>query len=171
MKFEFLFDMIDRILRISENDKKADMQLPGSISVFGLAMALVGFLFILLAAVSAVWSLLLLTFATFLASAFAFLCYKFQRIHIMSDTEFQYTNFLGRKKRYTFSDIYAIEVDQDSRTLYMRKGRIRIKSTAIMSERLKQLFNKELDRIHKANKSKKAIKSHIVDETNTKKEV
>ena len=168
MNFDSLYEAIDKALRISENGKKADMHLPTRVAVFGISMVLVGFLFIFLAAISAVWSLLLITFATFAASAFAFLCYKFQRIHIISDTEFGYTNFLGKKRRYRFSDIFAIEVDQDSRVLFMKNGRIRIDASAFISERLKMLFNKELERIYKENNAKKALKTPPNDKTNTK---
>ncbi len=157
MKFEFLFDVIDKALRISEKDKKADMHLPVGISFFAISMVLVGFIFIVIALISAVYGLFFFVAATFLAAAFAFLCYKFQRIHVLSETEFRYTNFLGKERIYKFSDILAIDVSRDSRVLIMKNGRIHIEASAIISERLKQLFNKELERIHKANNAKKSV--------------
>lgn len=149
MRFNLVFDVIDRLLRISVWERRADMHLPSRIALFGVAMTFAGLFFIILAIISSLYTLLLFTFLSFLVAAFAFLCYKFQRIYVLSENEFRYTNFLGKAKIYKFSDIQAIDVRQDTRILIMKRGKIIIESSSIISLRLKRLFNKELDRIHR----------------------
>ena len=155
MKFDFVINTIDKLLRISDKDKNADMRLPSKVPYFGAAMAFVGLLITIMSIATAIFFLLFFSLIAFLISAFAFLCYKYQRIHVLSETEFQYTTFLGKQKTYKFEDIVSIKMNPDSHTLVMKKGRILIESSAHISERLKLLFNKELDRIYKAHHTKK----------------
>lgn len=155
MKYDFAINLIDKMLDVSETDKKADMHLPIRFAVFGIAMALAGVFFIVISFVSRVYALLFFAPVAFLISAFAFLYYKFQRIYVISDTEFRYTNFLGKRKTYKFSDIISIKFNPDSHTLVMKKGKIFIESSAIISERLKLLFNKELEKIYRESNEKK----------------
>ena len=155
MRFNFVYDVIDRLLRISVWERRADMRLPSRIALFGVAMTLVGLFFIVLAIFSSLYGLLFFSLLAFLVATFAFLCYKFQHIYVLSENEFRYTNFLGKARIYKFSDIRAIDVRQDSRILIMKRGKIVIESSSIISLRLRRLFNRELDRIHRESGSKR----------------
>lgn len=155
MKFDFLINAIDKLLRINDEDKNADMHLPAKVPYFGVAMIFAGLLIAAVSIFSLAFLLLAFSAIAFLISAYALLCYKNQRIHVLSETEFQYTTFLGKKKIYKFEDIVSIKFNPDSHTLVMKKGRILIESSAHISERLKLLFNKELDRVYKANHTKR----------------
>ena len=149
MRFNFVFDVIDRMLCIGEWERRADMRLPSRVALFGVAMVLTGLFFIILAIISSLYALLFFTLMSFAVAAFSFLCYKFQHIHVLSDNEFRYTNFLGKPKIYKFSDIIAIKVNPSSKVLVLRRGRIIIESSSILSGRLRFLFNRELSRMHR----------------------
>ena len=156
MSFGFITRTIDKLLCINEKDKKADMQLPVRVAFFGVAMAFCGLFLTIIALFSATWSMLLFAFFALAVSAYSFLSYKFQRIHVLSDTEFEYTTFLGKRKIYRFEHIRAIKSNSESHILILVDGRINVEPNTVMSERLKQLFNKELERIYKENSEKKA---------------
>lgn len=158
MDFSFVIDAVDKILRVSEEDKKADMQLPTRIAAFGVVMTFAGIVLIILSIITNVLSMLALAFIAFLVAAFAFLCYKFRRIHVLSETEFSFTNFWGRKRIYNFNHIRGDRISSESHTLIMNLGRIRIESANIMSDRLKRLFNKELARVHREALERKNLK-------------
>ena len=156
MKFTFITDAVDKILRISEKEKNADMRLPTKVSAFGVAMTFCGLFLVIISIISSAFAMLFFALLSFLIAAFAFLCYKFQRIYILSETEFEYTTFWGKKKIYKFEHIRAIKTNTDSHVLIFTKGRINIETSAILSEKLKILFNKELKRIHQENIERKA---------------
>ena len=155
MRFDFVIDAIDRLFRVSEEDKKADMQLPPKIAAFGVTTAIAGLFLIIISIITSVWSMLIFAAIAFLVSAFAFLCYKFRRIFVLSDTEFSYTNFFGRMRIYKFEHIRGIKMSSESHTLIMNLGRIRIESPNIISDRLRSLFNKELERVYRENLERK----------------
>ena len=155
MNFDFIIKSVDKLLRISEKDKKADMQLPDRVAFFGIAMTFCGVFLIIIAIIAIAPFMLFFSILSLLVATFAFLCYKFQRIHILSDEEFEYSTFLGKKKIYKFEHVRAVRVNADSRTLIFSNGRINIESNAILSERLRLLFNKELARIQRENEERK----------------
>ena len=156
MKLDFLTDAVDKILRIDEEDKNADMQHPGRVAVFGVAMTFCGLFLAIIALASGALSMLFFAIFSFLVATLAFLCYKFQRIFVLSDTEFQYTTFYGKRKIYKFEHIRAIRSNSDSHVLILVDGRINIEPNTVMSERLRELFNNELARVYKENAEKKA---------------
>jgi hypothetical protein len=156
MKKDFFEKIIDKLLRISETDRKADMQAPRKVAVFGIAMVLSGIFLAVIAILSLTWSMLFFAFFSFVSAAVAFLSYKFCRIFVLSDTEFQYTTFLGKKKIYKFEHIRWVKSNYDSRVIVLVDGKIHIESNAILSERLKVLFNKELERSYREAAERKA---------------
>ena len=78
-----------------------------------------------------------------------FLCWKNQKIRVLSDEEFEYSIFLGRKKVYAFSDITGLVRNRDSMTLLMGGEKVHMESMAILSERLVERINRRLEEIHK----------------------
>lgn len=155
MRFDFWEIAVDKVLRIDEKEKKADMHLPIRVATFGAAMAFCGIFLVILAIIASAAAMMFLAILSILIAVFAFLSYKFQRIHILSDEEFEYSTFFGKKKIYKFEHVRAVRVNADSRTLIFSNGRINIESNAILSERLRLLFNKELARIQRENEERK----------------
>ena len=61
---------------------------------------------------------------------------------------FEYTTFLGNKKVYSFNEINGIRYNNDSMTLFIGDGKVHIESTAIITERLAERVNKQLEIIY-----------------------
>ena len=76
----------------------------------------------------------------------AFLCWKNQTIHIISSQEFEYTTFIGTKKRYFFNEIKGIKKNQDSMTMYVGNDKVHIEFCAIMTKELATLINNALQK-------------------------
>ena len=76
------------------------------------------------------------------------LCWRNQMIHVLSDEEFTYTTMLGKTKTYRFSDIERLRRNKDSMTLFVAGDKVHMESMAILSDRLIDLINRELKRIH-----------------------
>jgi len=72
------------------------------------------------------------------------LCWKNQRIEVLSDEVFRYTTFLGKSYEYRFSDITMLRRNRDSMTLFLGENKVHIESMAILSDRLVDLINKAL---------------------------
>ena len=152
------------MLGVDEEAEKADMHLPTKLPAFGLALILFGFILVALFVISHALPALLIAIVVFLISPYAFLCYKFQRIHIISDEEFEYTNFLGKKTVFKFSDICGIKLNSDSQTILLTNGKVHIESMAILSDSLREKFNTELERVYKKEENSPDKQNKIGDE-------
>ena len=144
MKFKFLTPIITKLLGIDEEAEKADMYLPVWIAGFGLALFLVGFICIAIGIISGEIGLYIAALFCFAVGVAALLCYRNQRIYVKSDEEFEYSTFLGKKTLYRFEDIKKLKKNTDSMTLFVGEGKVHVEDSAIVSERLKNLINKEL---------------------------
>lgn len=147
MKFRLFTLLITKLLGTDKEAEKADMRLPEKVA--GLGMAL------FLAAAAMIAAFIIKGNILFIAGAvvcvglsiFAMLCYKNQRIYIISDEEFEYSTLFGNKKVYKFKDIKTLRKNQDSLTLFVFDGelhKVHIESSAILSRRLTDLINKSL---------------------------
>lgn len=65
---------------------------------------------------------------------------------MLDEENFEYTTFLGSKKKFRFADIKSVRRNPDSLTLYVRNQKIHIESCAVFSDRL---FNKLSEIIEK----------------------
>ena len=74
----------------------------------------------------------------------ALLCWKNQSIVVLSDSTFEYTTFLGNKKLYCFQDITGFKKNGDSTTLFVGSEKVHIESCAVLSEKLIERINKQL---------------------------
>ena len=146
MKFKMLTKILEKLLGTDEEAVKADMHLPEKLVAFGIALIILGFILLSAFIITRILPLLLFSVLVFIISPFTFLCYKNQRIYILSDEEFEYSTFMGRKTIYKFSDILALKINSDSQTLILKNGKVHIESMAVISDRLAELINKELER-------------------------
>lgn len=71
----------------------------------------------------------------------AFLCWKNQKIRILSQEEFEYTTFLGNAVTYRFDDIEGLKRNKDSMTLLLKSGKVHIESMAVLSPELVEKIN------------------------------
>lgn len=150
MKFKLLVKLGEWILgkACPDGEMRADMFLPIKLLAFSVILVMAG-IFIGVYGVlnSSVGALVGAAFALALGVC-ALLCWKNQTITVISDEEFEYSTFLGKKIVYRFSDIRLIRKNNDSMTVYVGNGKVHIESMAILSERLIERINKQLDSLY-----------------------
>ena len=130
----------------SKKQEKADMYLPPRLLAMGIAM---------LAASVAVLGYGVLIKSQLLPCLFAFflmimgytalLCWKNQKIHIISEEEFTYTTFLGNTTTHRFEDILGLRKNKDSLTLFLTTGKVHMESMAVISNVLADKINAALE--------------------------
>ena len=147
MKLKILVKIVEKLLGVANNGKepRADMYLPDKL----LAMALVFLAAGIFVAVSSlgVWAVVGGVLGIVLGVC-ALLCWKNQRIHIISDQQFTYTTMFGKTCTYSFSDIQGLRQNNDSLTLFVAGNKVHIESMAILSDRLVDCINNALEQIN-----------------------
>ena len=145
MKLKILVKIVEKLLGVANSGKepRADMYLPDKL----LAMALVFLAAGIFVAVSSlgVWAVVGGVLGIVLGVC-ALLCWKNQRIHIISDQQFTYTTMFGKTCTYSFSDIQGLRRNQDSLTLFVANEKVHIESMAILSERLVERIDNALEK-------------------------
>lgn len=150
MKLKILVKLIEKILgeAYSSDVPRADMYLPER----ALAMCLVylggGSACAIWAAIShATWAIVVAVLGIGLGVTLL-MCWKNQTIHVLNDAEFTYTTMFGNTYTYRFADIQGLRKNKDSMTLFVAGKKVHMESMAILSDRLVDLINRELKRIH-----------------------
>ena len=67
---------------------------------------------------------------------------------MISDEQFTYTTMFGNTYTYRFADIQGLRKNKDSMTVFVAGKKVHMESMAIFSDRLVDLINRELKRIH-----------------------
>ena len=144
--FRLIADIFSRLLGIDEEAEKADMHL--STRALGLALSAFVAFFVLIARYITTdeWFYIVLGIIFLFIFIGILLCYKNQRIYIISDEEFVYSTMFGKKKTYRFDQIIALRKNHDSLTLFVGDGKVHIESSAVMSDRLKKLIIQEFQK-------------------------
>lgn len=137
---------LERLLNIKFGDKnpRADMCLPVFVLALGLFLIIgsaVGIVVALIKSELIIAALLLITVAL---GVLAILCWRNQKINVLSDEMFEYTTFLGKTYTYNFSEITHLKKNSDSFTLYLGDKKVHIEATALLSDRLVDLINARL---------------------------
>lgn len=147
MKLKFLVKLIEKIfgIAIGDDQPRADMFLPDRLLAISLVLLAGGGACVIITILNfAIWVLACAVFGI-VFGIFAFLCWRNQSIHVISDEQFTYTTMFGNTRTYSFSDIQGIRQNNDSLTLFVDNQKIHIESMAIISERLVILINKVLE--------------------------
>ena len=147
MKLRLLVLLIEKLFGIvsDQDGNRADMYLPDKL----LAMALVFLLGGVGCGIYAIfdfkiWVVIVAALGIILGF-FAVICWKNQTIHVISDTQFTYTTMFGKTHTYNFSEIEGLVRNPDSVTLFVAGKKVHIESMAILSERLVNLINHQLE--------------------------
>ena len=146
MKLKFLVKLIEKIfgIAIGDDQPRADMFLPDRLLAISLVLLAGGGACVIITILNfAIWVLACAVFGI-VFGIFAFLCWRNQSIHVISDEQFTYTTMFGNTRTYSFSDIQGIRQNNDSLTLFVDNQKIHIESMAIISERLVILINNVL---------------------------
>ena len=129
-----------------DDEPRADMFLPAWMFTMGLLFVIFG---VILGTVLIVLqiSIILVILAAILVlfGVAALMCWKNQTIRMLPNDTFEYSTFLGNKIIYRFSDIKGLKKNTDSMTLLVADGKIHIESIAIVTDRLSDRINKQLE--------------------------
>ena len=146
MQLKLIVKIIEKLFGVTmgDNEPRADMYLPErllAMSLISLAIgvACAGYSIIQFTALPIVLAVLFI-----ILGVLAFICWKNQSIHIISDEQFTYTTMFGNTRTYAFSDIQGLRKNQDSLTLFVAGEKIHIESMAIISDRLAFAINNSL---------------------------
>lgn len=146
MQLKIIVKIIEKLFGVTmgDNEPRADMYLPErllAMSLISLAIgvACAGYSIIQFTALPIVLAVLFI-----ILGVLAFICWKNQSIHIISDEQFTYTTMFGNTRTYAFSDIQGLRKNQDSLTLFVAGEKIHIESMAIISDRLASAINNSL---------------------------
>lgn len=150
MKLKIITKIVEKLLGMQSGDEtpRADMYLPER----ALAMAIV----MLAGALAAiVWYIvkggvaaILIAVGAAVLGVTLLMCWRNQSIRILDSERFEYTTFLGNTRQYAFRDITGLRKNSDSMTLFVGGDKVHMESMAVISERLAQRINQELERIH-----------------------
>ena len=152
MKLKILLKLVEKILGVtySEESPRADMYLPERLLAMGLIFLAGGSACAVYAVFRfAVWAVACAVLGIIFGIA-ALLCWKNQSIHIISDEQFTYTTMFGNTRTYSFSDIQHLHKNADSMTLFVANDKVHIESMAILTDRLVNRINRELQKETKA---------------------
>lgn len=150
MKFRLLIKLGEWILAKTcpDGEMRADMFLPIKLLAFSVVLAMTGIIAGIYGVLNASVGALVGAAAALALGACALLCWKNQTITVLNDEEFEYSTFLGKKIVYRFSDIRLIRKNNDSMTVYVGNGKVHIESMAVLSHRLIELINRQLESLY-----------------------
>ncbi len=150
MKFKLLIKLGEWILgkACPDGEMRADMFLPIKLLAFSVVLVIAGVFIGVYGVLNASVGAIIGAVAALALGMAALLCWKNQTITVLDDEEFEYSTFLGKKIVYRFSDIKLIRKNNDSMTVYVGNGKVHIESMAILSERLIERINKQLESLY-----------------------
>ena len=148
MKFRIIVKAVEKLLGMAETSEghRADMFLPDRLLALSIVLIAGGLASIVLAIINSVnWVIGIVI--GFIFGTAAFLCWKNQSIHIISDEQFTYTTMFGNTRTYYFSDIRGLRRNSDSMTLFVADDKVHIESMAVLSDRLIDRINTQLEKL------------------------
>ena len=150
MKLKILVKIIEMILgeAYSSDVPRADMYLPERALAMCIVYLAIGTACGIWAVISsAIWAIIVAVLFLGLGIALI-LCWKNQTIRVLNDEEFIYTTMFGKSHTYRFADIQGLRRNKDSMTMFVAGEKVHMESMAVLSDRLVDLINRELNRIH-----------------------
>ena len=148
MKLKIIVKVIEKLLGLTENSDglRADMYLPDRLLAMSLVFLAGGIGCAIFAIFKfAVWAVVCAILGIALGAA-AFLCWKNQMIHVISEEQFTYTTMFGNTSTFSFSDVQGLRKNQDSLTLFVADKKVHIESMAVLSDRFINLINNALSK-------------------------
>ena len=130
----------------SKDQEMADMYQSPRVLAIGLVVFLLGVGLGIFAVLSLHIAAALGAVACVALGIGAFMCWRNQKIFMITDELFCYRTFLGNDHEYRFSQIRKAIQNSDSITLVMETGKVHIESSAILSQRLVERIDRELEK-------------------------
>lgn len=135
---KFALKLIELLLgtKISDKNPRADMYLPARTLAMSAVFMIAGIGVGVYAAMTLSIKAAVIAALGIILGVCAFLCWRNQKIVMVSESWFEYTTFLGKTTTYRFEEITAYRRNRDSTTLFVGKNKIHIEANAIMTKRL-----------------------------------
>lgn len=132
------------------SSSRADMYLPLWLLFFGCSLCILGCYCLLCGVLKYEPNAVITALICLLIGLSAILCWKNQKIYMISQSEFEYVTWLGNRYRYTFEDVSSIAWGWrgDHWTLFVANRKVHIESTAIISKRLFNRINEVINDRH-----------------------
>lgn len=139
---------VEKLLGVnhSDDEPRADMYLPERLLAMGLVMLVVGVVLGLSLLWSFAWLRVVLAIVFAVTGVSALLCWRNQKIVVISGSQFEYTTMFGQTRTYAFADITGLRQNKDSLTLFVGNEKVHIESMAVLSERLVNGINEALEK-------------------------
>ena len=154
MKFRLLVKLGELILgkAYPDGEQRADMFLPIKLLAFSVVLVMAGIALGVYALFSGAMGAAAGAVIALILGIAACLCWKNQKITVLNDDEFAYSSMFAKKTVYRFSDIRMIRRNNDSMTIFVGNGKVHIESMAILSDRLIERINQQLENLYGAKK-------------------
>lgn len=148
MKLRIIVKAVEKLFGMAEISEghRADMYMPDRLLAMSIVFFAGGLASIVLAIINSINWVIGIVIGLLLGAA-ALLCWKNQSIHIISDEQFTYTTMFGNTRTYYFSDIKDLRRNQDSMTLFVADDKVHIESMAVLSDRLIDRINTQLEKL------------------------
>lgn len=148
MKLRIIVKAVEKLFGMAEISEghRADMYMPDRLLAMSIVFFAGGLASIVLAIINSVNWVIGIVIGLILGAA-ALLCWKNQSIRIISDEQFTYTTMFGNTRTYYFSDIKDLRRNQDSMTLFVADDKVHIESMAVLSDRLIDRINTQLEKL------------------------
>lgn len=143
MKESKFVKFMEKLLKMPERKgPRADMYMPDWLMYLGVFLLAAAVLFALpvIFVFDEAFPLIPVVALALITGIITIMCWRNQKVRILNDREFEYTTFLGRKKRYLIEDISRLRRNTDSMTMFVGKHKVHIDAAAIRTERFTKMI-------------------------------
>ena len=132
------------------SNSRADMYLPLWLLFFGCSLCILGGYCLLHSLLCCDVTVGIAALICLMSGVAAILCWKNQKIHMLSDAEFEYVTWLGNRYKCSFEEVSSIALGWrgDHWTLIVGDRKVHIESTSILSARLYNRLNEAMNERH-----------------------
>ena len=143
---KLIVKIAEKLLGVNHSDDRprADMYLPERLLAMGLVFLAIGIVLGVSLLWTVVWWKVVAAAVCVGMGVMALMCWRNQKIVVISSSQFEYTTMFGQTRTYRFSDITGLRRNQDSMTLFVGNEKVHIESMAVLSERLVNGINEAL---------------------------
>ncbi len=149
-----MIKFIEKILGIPEHgdSPRSDLMLPNSILYIGIGIFFVGIALLISNVTNFNSSMLLAALLVMLFGSISIIWWRNSTITIIDTHSFKVSSMFGKVKTYRFDEITGYEKSYNYFTIFVGKEKFNIDETSLMTQRLKSLFNKALNKeVFKSN--------------------
>ncbi len=136
-------------MTLVDDKPRADMFMPAWMVSLGLLCTMFGVILgIVMVAVKMPFLLILLSAVLVVFGIATLMFWKNHKIHMLSDDEFRYHTWLGKKHVYRFDEIKDVKKAHGYSFLFIGERKVYIDSAALFTKRLSDRLNRRVEELH-----------------------